>query len=178
VTTHAARGAVPIVDGLLERAVSDLQQGWHEAAVDALGRAIRASEGRRWEAVEQRLASLEEWRGRVLQEIARIVADVDSRLRVLEERAAKPTALAPLNEYRSDQSRRLDDEIKSILGAHPGWPTAKEVRHALERAAFHPMPGEGTVRRHLLQIRGKRSHDVEAKCGLSAPPGPAIIPTQ
>jgi hypothetical protein len=113
--------------------------------------------------VEQRLAALEERDERVLQAHATIADDVDLRLRALEERAVKPTALAPLNEYRSSESRRLDDEIKAILGASPGWPNAKEVRKALARAAFHHLPGEGTVRRHLLRIRGKRSHSVRAK---------------
>lgn len=156
------------VADLIERAVSDLQQGWHEAALDALGRAIRASEAARWIAVEQRLASLEEWRGRVVSEMAGIVSDVDARLRALEQRGLNPK-LAELNEFRRSEAKRLDDEIKAILAATPGWPRAKQVRRALQSAAFHPAPSIVTVRRHLRALRGKQSRTVMSHSEASAP---------
>jgi hypothetical protein len=129
---------------LLERAMHDLRHGWPEAAYDALGRAVRIAE--------------------VLE-----AQNLAARVEALEKRSAG-TKLAELNEFRSSESRKLDEAIKSILEVHPGcWLNAKHVQAVLRQAAFHPLPAERTVRLHLRKIRGKRHDTVAAHIAASAP---------
>lgn len=149
--------ARPELTGLLERAMYDIRQGWPEAAHDAIGRAMRIAV-----------------RAEVLE-----VENLAERVRALEKQAIKATKtpLAELNEFRRSDSRRLDDAIRTVLATHPGWPTAKEVRRELQSAGFYPLPTDGTVCRHLRDIRGKRSHSVMPTSDACAPPHAAIIQT-
>jgi hypothetical protein len=139
---------------LLERAAYDIEQGWVEAAIDAFGRAVRI----------------------VLEDRDRqMFAKLDEIIIALPKR--KLSALDELNEFRGSDSRRLDDALRAILAATPGWPSAKEVRRDLQQAAFHPLPGVRTVCGHLLEIRGKRHDTVGVVNGASVAPARAILQT-
>lgn len=162
------------VTALLERAVSDLQQGWHEAALDALGRAIRVSEASRWQAVEQRQTALEERQARVLAELAKVVDDLDARVQAVEKRRINP-ALAAQNELSRSHTRRLREAVKAVLDTSIGRPTAFQVCRTLEHAGFTPLPSVRTVRKHLAEIRGKRHGTAVSQTATLPPADPSIL---
>lgn len=88
-----------------------------------------------------------------VERLERRVADLEAR-RSLGPR--RPEPLERCNARRAAEGARLRKAIRDLLTAHPGprEMTGKQVRAALERRGWAPLPSVRAVQWHLRALRG------------------------
>jgi len=129
-----------LVSNLLERAMHDLEQGWPEAAYDAIGQA--------WRLLDEH-KELPEFIGNI---VAQALAEHEARLQELERARARRE---DQTKFCTSNARSLRNAIKNVLAGYgTATPNAATVLDALRFVRHHPLPCVRTVQKHLEAIRG------------------------